>query len=87
MLLRTFMELLEGWRPAFSQARSHRRPMAQAVGTLSSLGRRTLSRALCALGRQQRGWSAEYRLHARAGWNPNRLFQPVEKGLPLCRRR
>lgn len=66
MLLRTLLELLEGWRPAFSQSRSHRRALAQALGTLTSFGRRTLSRALCALGHQQQDWSAEYRLHARA---------------------
>ena len=88
MLLRTLLELLEGWRPAFSQSRSHRRAMAQALGTLTSFGRRTLSRALCVLGHQQQDWSAEYRLHARAGWKPSRLFQPVlEKALPLCQGR
>jgi len=88
MLLCTWLELLAGWRPAFSQSRSHRRAVAQALGILTSFGRRTLSRALCALGRQQQDWSAEYKLHARADWEPNHLFQPVlEKALPFCRGR
>jgi DDE superfamily endonuclease len=88
MLLCTWLELLAGWRPAFSQSRSHRRAVAQALGILTSFGRRTLSRALCALGRQQQDWSAEYKLHARADWEPNQLFQPVlEKALPFCRGR
>jgi hypothetical protein len=88
VLLHTFLELLEGWRPAFSQSRSHRRAVGQAIGILASFGRRTLSRAICALGRQQQDWSAEYKLHARADWKPGRLFQPVlEKGLPFCRGR
>jgi hypothetical protein len=85
MLLRTLLELLQGWRPAFSQSRSHRRAVAQALGILTSFGRRTLSRAIYALGHQQQDWSAEYRLHARADWEPGRLFQPVlEKALPFC---
>jgi hypothetical protein len=85
MLLHTFLELLEGWRPAFAQSRSHRRAVLQALGTLISFGRRTLSRSLCALSRQQQDWSADYRLHARADWEPSHLFQPVlEKALPWC---
>jgi hypothetical protein len=85
MLFRTLLGLLQDWRPAFSQSRSHRRAVAQALGILTSFGRRTLSRAICALGHQQRDWSAEYRLHARADWEPGHLFQPVlEKALPFC---
>ena len=70
MLLPVFLGLLEGWIPCFSQARSGRRAVAQAVGAILALGRRTLSRSLWALGRQQRDWSADYRLHARARWQP-----------------
>lgn len=88
MLLHALLSLLDAWRPAFSQDRSHRRAAAQALGSLAGFGRRTLSRAIWALGHQQRDWSADYRLHARADWNPNHLFQPVlEKALPLCRGR
>jgi hypothetical protein len=87
-LLDNFLAVLEGWRPAFSQSRSHRRAMGQAIGLLVSFGRRTLSRAICALGRQQQDWSADYRLHARAEWAPKHLFQSVlEKALPFCRGR
>lgn len=85
MLLPVLLAVLEGWGPVFSQSRSHRRAMVQALGILTSFGRRTLSRALCALGRQQQDWSADYRLHARADWKPNRLFQTVlDNALPLC---
>ncbi len=85
MLLRALLLLLDGWRPAFHQNRSHRRATAQALGTLASFGRRTLSRAIWALGQQHHDWSAEYRLHARSNWNPALLFQPVlENALPFC---
>ena len=85
MLLHALLQLLHAWRPAFHQDRSARRAAGQALGTLTSFGRRTLSRAIWALGRQQQDWSAEYRFHARSEWKPERLFQPiVESALPFC---
>ena len=85
MLLYPLLDILADWRPAFTQGRSHRRAVAQALGTLVSFGRRTLSRAIRALGHQQQDWSAAYKLHSRADWNPDRLFQPIiERALPLC---
>ena len=88
VLLNALLTILRAWTPAFSQTRSAERAVDQALGSLLSLGRRTLSRALWALGRQDQDWSADYRLHARAGWKPDRLFQPLlEQALPLCRGR
>jgi len=85
MLLYPLLDILADWRPAFTQGRSHRRAVAQALGTLVSFGRRTLSRAIRALGHQQQDWSAEYKLHSRADWKPERLFQPIiERAMPLC---
>ena len=88
MLLRIWLEILAGWLPAFHQQRSYHRAVRQALGALTSLGRRTLTRLIASQGRQQQDWSADYRLHARAPWQTDRLFQPVlEKALPLCRGR
>jgi hypothetical protein len=85
MLLLALLDILAAWRPAFAQNRSHQRAVFQAVGILAAFGRRTLSRALWALGHQQLDWSADYRLHSRCDWKSGRLFQPVlEKALPLC---
>jgi hypothetical protein len=85
VLLLALLQLLNAWRPAFGQDRSSRRAAAQALGMLAGFGRRTLSRAIWALGRQQQDWSADYRLHARSRWKPGRLFQPiVEKAAPFC---
>jgi DDE superfamily endonuclease len=85
MLLRALLQLLDAWRPAFHQDRSGRRAAAQALGMLAGFGRRTLSRAIWALGLQQQDWSADYRLHARSQWKPERLFQPIlENALPFC---
>lgn len=85
MLLSYWLHILADWRPAFAQNRLWCRAVAQALGSLIAIGRRTLSRSLCALGHQQQDWSADYRLHARANWKPSHLFQTVlEKALPLC---
>ncbi len=85
MLLAALLSILQAWIPAFCQSRSGRRAVAQSLGSLLSWGRRTLSRSLWALGLQHQDWSADYKLHARARWDPNALFQPVlERAAPLC---
>ena len=88
MLLKYLLEILQDWQPAFSQQRSCRRAIAQALGTLTAFGRRTLSRAIWAQGHQHADWSAAYKLHARVHWNPHDLFQPIlQRALPLCQGR
>jgi hypothetical protein len=85
VLLRSWLEITGGWEAAFGQQRSFHRALCQALGTLTTLGRRTLSRVIAAQGRQQQDWTADYRLHARAQWRVDDLFQPIlEKALPLC---
>jgi hypothetical protein len=76
-LLDAFHELLRAWTPAFAQSRSGQRAADQALGSLLALGRRTVSRSLWALGRQHQDWSADYKLHSRASWKAQDLFQPV----------
>jgi hypothetical protein len=67
VLLHALLGILHAWTPAFAQTRSDKRAVEQAVGSLLALGRRTLSRTLRALGRQDQDWSADYKLHSRAG--------------------
>lgn len=85
MLLSCWLDITAAWRPAFRQSRSFCRALCQALGILTAFGRRTLSRALWAEGRQLLDWSADYRLHARAAWQAKDLFQPIlQKALPFC---
>jgi hypothetical protein len=85
LLLNALLPILRGWVPAFSQQRSAERAVEQALGSLLSLGRRTLSRALWALGRQHRDWGADYKLHSRANWEAQDLFQPIlEQASRFC---
>src|SRR6476660_1163446 len=76
-LLTALLEILHAWIPAFAQSRSGERAIHQTLGSLLALGRRTLSRSLWALGRQNQDWSADYKLHSSAPWKAQDLFQPI----------
>jgi hypothetical protein len=81
MLLEPFHTLLEeGWKSVFPQDRTRHRAVAQALATPCVLGRRTLSRTLCALGRTEKDWSADYKLFSRSPWKAEGLFAPVLEG-------
>lgn len=71
--------LQEACSGAFIQERSRTRAMELSFGSLCSLGRRTISRSICAVGRQHQDWSADYKVFSRSQWEPNQLFAPVLK--------
>lgn len=78
MLSEQLQTLLQrGWRLAFPTASTHRRAMEHAMALPCVLGRRTISRTLCALGRSAQDWSADYKLFSRCRWRAEQLFQPV----------
>lgn len=84
-LLLAFLQILRSWAPAFAQQRSAHRAIQQALGSFLALGRRTLSRSLWSLQRQHQDWSADYRLHSRAPWQSQDLFQPIlAQAAPFC---
>ena len=64
---------------AFAQNRTRKRAGDLAFGSLCSFGRRTISRAICAVGRHHQDWSADYRLYSRSPWETQNLFDPVFK--------
>jgi hypothetical protein len=87
-LLATFLTIVAPWRRVFPQARTYRRAVRQALGSLCCVGRRCLTRILWAMGRQDRSWSAEYFLHSRCQWEAQAPFQAIlTAALPLCRGR
>ena len=78
MLAERFVRLAEeGWASVFAQRRTLVRAIGLSVGGLCALGRRTVSRAICALGRQHEDWSADYKLFSRSEWKEEELFDPV----------
>jgi hypothetical protein len=77
-LTSTLLPLLqESCAGAFRQRRSRERAVQLALGGLCAFGRRTISRAICAVGRQHQDWSADYKLYSRSPWPSQRLFDPV----------
>ncbi len=83
-LLPQFLKLVQHWRPCFADYRTHQRAVRFALSFLVCLGRRTISRAICAQQRQFQSWGADYKLFSRSRWSPRSLFDVVLKlALPL----
>ena len=78
-LLPQFLNLVQQWRPCFADYRTHRRAVGFALSLLVCLGRRTISRAICAQQRQFQSWAADYKLFSLSRWSPRSLFDVVLK--------
>ncbi len=81
-LLPRLCEVLSGWQRCFRDHRTFRRAKEHALALLVCLGRRTISRSICVLGRQFRNWTPEYRLFSKCRWKPHSLFDVVLKQIP-----
>lgn len=78
MFVDTFHSNLEhGWENVFPQKRTLGRAIEHAMATPCSLGRRTVSRTICALDRHHQDWSADYKIFSRSKWSEDELFSPV----------
>lgn len=77
MLLTEWLKLLARWEEVFSQERVFHRARRLALGLLVGLGLRTLTRALGAVGREQKAWSSDYRVFSRSPWEVRALFAPI----------
>jgi DDE superfamily endonuclease len=76
-LLSHWLEILSEWQNAFLQRRTLHRAIRLAFGSLCSLGRRTMSRAIAAIGRDQQDWAADYKLFSRSDWSLTMIFRPI----------
>ncbi len=81
-LLPRFCEVLGGWKRCFKDHRTFRRAKEHALALLVCLGRRTISRSICVLGRQFRSWASEYRLFSKCCWKPRSLFDAILEQIP-----
>jgi hypothetical protein len=81
-LLPGLCEGLANWKRCFHDRRTFHRAQEHALALLVSLGRRTISRSICVLGRQWRNWAADYRLFSQCRWDPQALFEVVLEQLP-----
>ncbi len=76
-LFETMSSLLCSWKKTFSQQRTATRILPLVYGLLLSPPKHTTSAAICALGRQFKDWSADYRTFSRSPWDPQSLFDPI----------
>ena len=84
-LLACFLDIVADWEALFPQARTYRRAVRQALGTLICLGRRTLSRIIWTNGGAHKDWRADYFLFSRCPWDLTQLFTPiVQRALAWC---
>jgi hypothetical protein len=65
------------WRLVFPSLASSERAIEHLLAMSSTLGRRTISRTIIALGRSDQDWSADYKLFSRTPWDARELFTPV----------
>jgi hypothetical protein len=87
-LLACFLDIVADWEALFPQARTYRRAVRQALGTLICLGRRTLSRIIWTNGGAHKDPRADYFLFARCRWDASQLFTSiVQRALPWCQGR
>jgi len=75
-------ELLENWKSCFLDHRTFRRAKEHALALLVCLGRRTISRSICVLGRQFQNWTPEYKLFSRCRWKTHSLLDAVLEHIP-----
>jgi hypothetical protein len=87
-LFQTMDSLVQQWDDIFPQERTFDRVRPLVYGQLLSPPRHTTSAAICAVGRQFRDWSADYRTFSRSPWEAESLFDPVLNNitqlLPPC---
>ena len=91
-LLSAFIRISSELTPMFNQERTAERARRLLLSNLLCVGRHWLTRILCATGRDQRDWSADYRFFSRCIWEVQDLFIPVvrrtlrylDPGEPIC---
>ncbi len=76
-LKRLLNDLSANWASVFAQQRTAHRGIKLGIGLLLGMGRRTITRALCFHGEDQKEWSANYKLFSRSRWDEQALFQEI----------
>lgn len=77
MLLERVVRETGRWEGAFARREAHERAVEHLLASACTMGRRTVSRSIIALGRDDQDWSADYKLYSRSPWDENDLFEPV----------
>src|SRR3989339_666931 len=81
-LLERFFSITDEMAPVFKQRRTARRATSLLVANLLCMGRRWVTRLISTRGRDQRDWSADYKLFSRAKWSAQAFFTPAIRRVP-----
>lgn len=78
-LLKTYLDLVSLWKPAFTKVSTFERVKDHAVASVCSIGRHTITNLIIWLGRDQSDHTADYRLYNEYKWDVEHLFNPLLK--------
>src|SRR5258707_2091326 len=76
-LLARYRWLVEASSDLFAQQRTARHSLEFSLAMPASMGRRTITSALSALGRTESDWSSAYKFFSRSRWDEVGRFRPV----------
>lgn len=77
--MKVFLQIIYGWESAFPQERSFFRAISLSLGLITALGRKTITRVIASMGKDQVDWTANYRLFSKVRWSACSLFRPILK--------
>lgn len=78
-LIGVFFRITNQWYSVLPQSRTLNRALFLSISLICALGRKTITRAISAGGKDQVDWTMFYRFFSRSPWNPRDLFNPILK--------
>lgn len=83
-LISVFFRITNQWYSVLPQTRTLNRALFLSISLICALGRKTITRAISAGGKDQMDWTMFYRFFSRSPWDHRDLFNPILKeALPL----
>lgn len=77
LLCDNFFKLIQDWQSIFPGQRSYQKISQLAIGNIMNQDRKTISKSLICLGKDQDNWAPYYDVFSDTPWRSEELFQPV----------
>ncbi len=74
-----FFRITNQWYLSLPQSRTLKRALFLSISLICALGRKTITRAISAGGKDQVDWTRYYRFFSKSPWKANDLFNPILK--------
>lgn len=78
-LISVFFRITNQWYSVLPQSRTLNRALFLSISLICALGRKTITRAISAGGKDQFDWTMFYRFFSRSPWDHRDLFNPILK--------